>query len=234
MARRWCAPTCDSTPRTAPANLRTTAVGSTQVSLAWDASSDNVGVTGYRVFRGATQVGTPTGTSFTDTGLSPSTAYSYTVKAIDAAGNLSTASNTLPATTAAASGDTQAPTAPANLRTTAVGSTQVSLAWDASSDDVGVTGYRVFRGATQVGTPTGTSFTDTGLSPGATYSYTVKAIDAAGNLSDPSAALSVTTPVPPPSGSDPVIAAAGDIACDPTNSNFNGGAGSGSNCHMKA
>jgi hypothetical protein len=85
-----------------------------------------------------------------------------------------------------------------------------------------------------VGTPTGTSFTDTGLSPGTAYSYTVKAIDAAGNLSAASAALSVSTPVPPPSGSDPVIAAAGDIACDPSNGNFNGGAGSGSSCKMKA
>src|SRR5207237_3690210 len=69
----------------------------------------------------------------------------------------------------------------------------VTLGWTASADDVGVTGYLVFRGGTQVGTPTGTSFTDTGLAPGTTYVYTAQARDAAGNTSAASAALSVTT-----------------------------------------
>lgn len=99
------------------------------------------------------------------------------------------------------SGDTTAPTAPTNLAGTP-GDTMASLLWTASTDNVGVTGYRVFRNGTQVGTPTGTTFTDTGLTNGTAYTYTVKAIDAAGNLSAASNAVSVTpqAAAPPPSG----------------------------------
>ncbi|WP_374705316.1 discoidin domain-containing protein [Paenibacillus radicis (ex Gao et al. 2016)] len=82
--------------------MTATAVSGSQINLSWTASTDNVGVTGYRVFRGSTQVGTPSGTTYSDTGLTASTAYSYTVKAIDAAGNLSPNSNTATATTTSA------------------------------------------------------------------------------------------------------------------------------------
>lgn len=96
--------TGDTTPPSAPANLAVTGTTSTSASLSWSPSTDNVGVTGYDVYRGSTLVGSPTGTTFTDTGLTASTQYSYTVKAFDAAGNLSSASNAVTATTAAASG----------------------------------------------------------------------------------------------------------------------------------
>ncbi|MEU2782601.1 glycoside hydrolase family 6 protein [Streptomyces sp. NPDC007110] len=91
-------------------------------------------------------------------------------------------------------GDTTAPTAPAGLRATAKTASSVSLAWTAATDDVGVTGYDVYRDGTRVGSPsTGTTYTDTGLSAATAYSYTVRARDAAGNVSAASAALSVTT-----------------------------------------
>ncbi|MDI9830765.1 glycoside hydrolase family 6 protein [Streptomyces sp. KAU_LT] len=91
-------------------------------------------------------------------------------------------------------GDTTAPTAPTGLRATAKTASSVSLAWTAATDDVGVTGYDVYRDGTRVGsTATGTTYTDTGLSAAKTYSYTVRARDAAGNVSAASAALSVTT-----------------------------------------
>ncbi|MFB8760620.1 glycoside hydrolase family 6 protein [Streptomyces nigra] len=91
-------------------------------------------------------------------------------------------------------GDTTAPTAPAGLRATAKTASSVSLAWTAATDDVGVTGYDVYRDGTRVGsTATGTTYTDTGLSAATAYSYTVRARDAAGNVSAASAALSVTT-----------------------------------------
>jgi chitodextrinase len=93
----------------------------------------------------------------------------------------------------AASGDAQAPTAPTGLGATAVSRTRIDLSWTASIDDVGVTGYRVFRDGTQVGSPAGTAFSDTGLSPATAYSYAVKAIDAAGNLSAASAGATATT-----------------------------------------
>ncbi|WP_441880959.1 discoidin domain-containing protein [Paenibacillus sp. 2TAB26] len=79
--------------------MTASAASSSQINLNWSASTDNVGVSGYQVFRGGTLVGSPSGTTFTDTGLNASTSYSYTVKAIDAAGNLSASSNTASATT---------------------------------------------------------------------------------------------------------------------------------------
>jgi chitinase len=89
----------DTTPPSAPGNLQVTGTTSSSVSLSWGASSDNVGVTGYDVYRGATKVATVTGTSYIDGGLAASTTYTYTVKARDAAGNVSAASNQVSATT---------------------------------------------------------------------------------------------------------------------------------------
>ncbi|MFE9780799.1 glycoside hydrolase family 6 protein [Streptomyces sp. NPDC005775] len=90
-------------------------------------------------------------------------------------------------------GDTQAPTAPTGVTSTAKTSSSVSLSWTASTDNTGVTGYDVFRGGVKVGSSATTSYTDSGLSASTAYSYTVKAKDAAGNVSAASSALSVTT-----------------------------------------
>lgn len=90
-------------------------------------------------------------------------------------------------------GDTVAPSTPAGLTTTGTTSSAVSLSWTASTDNVGVSGYAVYRGATLAGTSTGTSYTDTGLTAATAYSYTVRARDAAGNVSAASAAVSATT-----------------------------------------
>ena len=89
--------------------------------------------------------------------------------------------------------DTQAPTVPASLRSTATSATSVGLAWNASTDNVAVTSYEVFRGGVSVGTTTSTAFTVTGLTANTSYSFTVKAKDAAGNASAASTALTVTT-----------------------------------------
>jgi chitodextrinase len=90
-------------------------------------------------------------------------------------------------------GDTSPPTAPSNLRASNVTSSGATLAWNASSDNVGVTGYDVYRGSTLVGTASGTTFNVSGLSASTTYSFTVRARDAAGNTSQASGAVSVTT-----------------------------------------
>ena len=92
----------DVTPPSAPGNVTVTGHTSTSASLSWTAATDNVGVTGYQVRRAGTVVATVSGTTFTNTGLNPSTAYSYSVVATDAAGNLSVASNTVTVTTDAA------------------------------------------------------------------------------------------------------------------------------------
>ncbi|WP_329108118.1 cellulase family glycosylhydrolase [Micromonospora sp. NBC_01699] len=101
----------DTQPPTVPGNLRSTSVTSTSVSLAWNAATDNTAVTGYDIYRGGTLATTVTGTSGTVGGLAASTAYSFTVRARDAAGNLSAASNQVSATTAPGGGGGTTPAA---------------------------------------------------------------------------------------------------------------------------
>src|SRR3989440_697148 len=130
-------PPPDTTRPSAPTGLTASAVSSSQIKLSWAASSDNVGVSGYRVYRGGTQIATTSATSFTNnTGLSPSTTYSYAVAAFDAAGNLSAQSSPASATTPAAP-DTTPPTvsitAPANGQT-ARGTVTITAS---ASDNVG-------------------------------------------------------------------------------------------------
>ncbi|GIF69994.1 hypothetical protein Ais01nite_80290 [Asanoa ishikariensis] len=193
--------TGDCTAPSVPSGLAVSGVTNTSVSLSWSASADNVGVTGYQVLRNGVLAGSPTGTSFTDTGRSPGQTYQYQVRAVDAAGNQSGLSATVNGTTSGCSGDCTAPSAP-TLSSPAKTDTSVSLSWTGATDSVGVTGYEVFRGATLVGSPTGTSFTDTGLTASTAYSYTVKARDAAGNRSAASNTVTVTTnaATPPPTG----------------------------------
>jgi chitodextrinase len=196
----------DTIAPSAPGTLAATASSSSQINLAWGAATDNVGVTGYRVERCAgsgctafAEIGTATGTSFNDGSLLAATSYSYRVRAADAAGNLGFYSNVGSATTAQ-SLDVLPPTVPADLTGTVVSSTQINLTWTASTDDVGVTGYVLQRcqGAgcgtwVTIATPTGTSFSDTGLTPSTTYRYWVRATDAAGNLSSWSSIVTLTT-----------------------------------------
>jgi fibronectin type 3 domain-containing protein len=194
----------DTTPPTAPAGLTATAVNGTRIDLSWSASTDDTGVTGYRVERcqdtGCStfaQILTPTTTSVSDTTVVNTTSYSYRVLALDAAGNTSGYSNIASATTP----DTVPPAAPSGLAATAVNGTRIDLSWSASTDNVGVTGYRVERcqgtGCStfaQVLTPTTTSVSDTTVVNATSYSYRVLAVDAAGNTSGYSNVAGATTP----------------------------------------
>jgi len=137
--------------------------------------------------------------------------------------------------------DATPPTAPSDLVAVATTPERVDLAWTASTDDVGVTGYDIYRDGSLL-TTTGpvTAYPDTTVSPETTYQYSVRARDAAGNVSDPSNTATATTPaLPPLPGPDPApgpsatIAAAGDIACDPLSSSFNGGLGTATACRQK-
>ncbi|GFJ83409.1 fibronectin type III domain-containing protein [Phytohabitans houttuyneae] len=184
--------TGDCVAPSVPSGLVVSGVTNTSVSLSWSASSDNVGVTGYQVWRDGVLAGSPSGTSFTDSGRSPGQSYQYAVRAVDAAGNVSGSSAAVSATTSGCSGDCTAPSAPV-LSSPGKTDTSVSLSWTAASDNVGVTGYEVFRGSTLVGSPTGTSFTDIGLGASTSYGYTVRARDAAGNRSAASNTVTVTT-----------------------------------------
>ena len=261
----------DTNSPSTPSGLLATAISASQINLSWNASTDNIGVVGYTVYRNGAAVGNSGSTSYSDVGLSPATSYTYRVAAYDAAGNISTTSSPATASTLASpvpvinsfsanpsaitagqtsflswnvsnatglslnqgigdvtgltsisvspsatktymltatnnSGsavaqttitvsvpDTTAPSTPTGLSATAISSTQINLSWTASTDNIGVVGYRIYRAGTQVGTSAGTTYSDSGLSPSTSYSYTVSAYDAAGNNSPQSSSASATT-----------------------------------------
>lgn len=317
----------DSQPPTVPIGLTATAVSSSQISLSWSVSTDNVGVTAYKIYRGGTLVATLGNvTSYNDTGLATSALYTYAVQACDAAGNCSGKSSPTSARTSApatlvtsysfgssstfqqigslvyitidritnnspftTSGslrielwglsapysypnsilgyvvasirtvnitggadrlspnssftgitltlpytapppgytsfalfleeydsahcttsdrfcvvayinyvstmqDTQLPTVPTGLTATAASSSQINLSWTASTDNVGVTTYKVYRGGTLIVTLGNVrSYNDSGLTPSTSYAYTVQACDAAANCSAQSSSISGTT-----------------------------------------
>ena len=188
----------DTVAPTVPTDLATSAVTASSVSLTWTDSFDLVGVDHYDIVRDGVVIGsTPDATAaFTDDdgglGLSSSTTYVYEVKAVDAAGNESGLSTALPVATT----DVTAPTVPTGVVVTGSTVDTVSLSWAASTDDVGVIGYEVLRDGVVVGSPTGTTFDDTGLTQSTSYSYTVRALDAAPNTSAESAPVVGTTPAP--------------------------------------
>ena len=307
-------PVADTTAPSVPASASASASGTSAINLSWSASTDNVGVAGYKIERCAgsscsnfSQIATTTSTSYSSTGLSEATTYRFRIRAYDAAGNDSGYSNIASATTdsapptggtvlangvpvtglsgaagaelrytmevpagatnlsfvtSGASGDadlyvrfgsapttssydcrpytasgnetcnisnvqagtyhvmvrgyssfsglsltgsyttpdTTAPSTPSGASATAAGSSAINLSWNAPSDNVGVTGYKIERctGAScsnysQIGTSTSTSFADSGLTASTTYRYRVRAHDAAGNNSGYSSVASATT-----------------------------------------
>lgn len=105
--------------------------------------------------------------------------------------------------------DVTAPTVPQNLSASVVSSSQINLAWTASTDTIGVTGYHIYRGGVQIATSMGNTYSNTGLAASTNYSYTVAAYNAAGNVSGQSLSVNATTQaivfVPPPLPTGPVI-----------------------------
>src|SRR5207342_1492573 len=183
----------DTTPPSAPSNVGASVAGRT-VNLSWSGSSDDVAVTRYDLYRGTSagftpsvgnRIAQPVGTSYSDSGLAIGTYY-YKVQAEDAAGNLSGPSNEVAATVA----DSSPPTAPSGVATAVVG-TNVNISWTASSDNVGVLRYNLYRGtsagftpslANRIAQPVTTLYSDLGLAAGSYY-YKLSAEDAAGNVS---------------------------------------------------
>jgi chitodextrinase len=204
------APTATPTPTpipqapTAPGNLRATTVTASSVVLAWDASMGSVAQ--YNVWRGDAnyanwvQVGTVpgTGTVFTDTSVLPNRTYTYGVRAQNASGAISNGSNNIKVTTPA---DAQAPSPASNLRAISVTTTSITMAWNAATDNVGVTRYEIWRADANyahwvlAGTVSGStfSFTNTSLASKRSYTYGIRAFDAAGNKSASSNLILVTT-----------------------------------------
>ena len=163
-----------------------------QVRLSWSPPTTG-SASSYDVYRGATLIaGSTTSTVAVDVAASDSVTSTYTVIAHDTNGNSASATVTITA-------DWTAPTQPTSLSSVASSTTSAIVTWSASLDSLGVTGYTVRRtdaaNNTTVMNATGTTLTDTGLAPGATYSYTVTASDAAGNTSLPTTAVTVVLPV---------------------------------------
>jgi chitodextrinase len=135
------------------------------------------------------RVGGTASTSFTDSPISETTPYTYTVDAYDAAGNVSPLSAPLVATAP----DDQPPTPPSALKLNK-GTTSITASWAASSDNVGVTGYRLYRNGIALTTTTAKTYTDPAVVQGSSYSYQVVALDKAGNQSASSATQSTVFP----------------------------------------
>ncbi len=198
--------TGDHTPPNTPSSVSVGAgspfVGNVSLTCAF--TTDNVGVVGDYFVRDGVTIGVNTAPNFTgsfiDTHALPNTTYSYQCMAFDAAGNVSALSPPTTFTTPDGDGnppppDASAPSAPSNLTGTLSGATQVNLSWTASTDNVGVDHYDVWRNNAKVTTVAGTttSYGDTNLNGGSNYSYYVYAYDKAGNKSAKSNQITVTT-----------------------------------------
>jgi YD repeat-containing protein len=186
--------TPDTQAPSVPTGLGGSAPNSSTVNLSWNASTDNVAVTGYRVYRNGSHIGNSATTSYSDGGRTGSTTYSYQVAAYDAVPNVSAASSAINVTTP----DTIAPSTPTSLSATGMGPSQINLSWGASTDTggSGLAGYRVYRNGSHIASPSTNSYSDTGLATSTSYSYTVAAYDNATNPSGQSNTASATTLTP--------------------------------------
>lgn len=179
----------DVTPPSIPTGLKITSVSNSEISLKWDAAVDNVDVSGYNIYRDGTLLGTSATLIYTDNTVSEGNSYSYTVSAVDATGNASNQSSGVTASI----NDITAPGLPDGLVVDSSSVKAVSLSWNASTDNVGVTGYRIYRGGVLLDTEQGLSYTDNTVIPGNTYTYSVSALDEAGNESAKSSEVTTNT-----------------------------------------
>ncbi len=174
---------------TAPSGLTATAASCSQINLSWTDNSDDE--TGFYVYRGGTQIASVSSntTTYSNTGLSGSTPYSYYIVAYNGSGNSSN-SNTANATTPTCS---TVPSAPSGLSATAASCSQINLSWTDNSNDE--TGFRIYRGGTQIASVEAniTSYNNTGLDELTSYSYYIVSYNSAGNSSNSNTATATTT-----------------------------------------
>ncbi len=181
---------------TAPTTSILSASGTTTsgTNLSWTAATDNIGVTGYNVYQNGVLKTTTTATSLAVGGLTASTVYTFYVVAKDVAGNLSATSNTVTLTTLAPA-DITAPTT-SILSTSGTTASGTNLSWTVATDNLGITGYNVYQNGVLKTTTTATSLAVANLTASTSYSFNVKAKDAAGNLSAISNTANATTLAP--------------------------------------
>lgn len=215
----------DVEPPSKPSGLTAVAVSGDAISVSWTASADNTRVAGYAISADGIALGTVTGTAVTVDNLDPNTRYTITAQAVDAAGNRSAVSSALDVTTKSAddtisiqhSGaprlgfpgngggntpptpDVTAPSVPSGIVASAIGPTQATLSWIASTDDVGVATYEIYDGPQLVSLSSQAVVTILGLTPSTSYAFAIQAKDAAQNTSALSAPVTITTLAAAPS-----------------------------------
>ncbi|MEU4133687.1 fibronectin type III domain-containing protein [Streptomyces wuyuanensis] len=195
----------DTRSPSVPRGITAQASSATSVHVMWEHATDDSRVGGYEVFRAGEKVKSlPAATHMTDIeGLSPATSYTFTVRALDTAGNASAHSAPVPVRTLApAAEDRRPPGRPGAPTGRADGSRAVTLSWGASADDRGVTAYDVYQADARIHSVPGTATSArvTGLRPGTVYTFTIRARDAADNSSPDSAPLDLTTARAPGAG----------------------------------
>ncbi len=187
-------PSSDTTAPTIPEDLELSGiVGSSQVDLTWSPSIELESIlTHYNIYRDGEPLEESTSTSFSDTDVAIGNTYEYEITAVDCSGNESDMSDVL----VIALDDTTPPTAPTNLTAAVFSRSEINLNWIASTDNVGVSGYNIYRDGTKIATSGTISYLDTDLTPSETYTYTVSAFDAAANESGQSNSFDISIGAP--------------------------------------
>ncbi len=164
--------------------------------LTWSANPEN-NIAGYRVYYGTASRVYPNSadagsqTTYTVTGLGPGTYY-FAVTAYNTSAQESAFSSEV-SKVIDATGDSTSPSVPTNLTAVPMSASQINLSWTPSTDNIAVTGYRIYRNGSQVSSATTNAYSDVGLPASTTYTYTVSAYDEAGNASAQSTAATATT-----------------------------------------
>lgn len=180
----------DYQPPTIPNSPFASAVTYNTITLNWKPSSDNIGIKRYEIYMCGTKKASASGTSYICKGLSPGSTYNFTIKAVDTAGNYSSASSTVYADTIA---DTATPSIPTGLKAVSVTESEVALAWSPSSDNVKVKKYEIYRDGKIVSSTSKTTYVNKKLIPGKSFKYTIRSVDTSGLKSAVSACLAITT-----------------------------------------
>jgi chitinase len=188
----------------APANGSIFATGA-NITLGANASDSDGSITKVEFFRGATSLGVDTSAPYGVTWSNAAAGnYSLTAVATDNQ-NATSTSAAVTVTVQATQNDTTPPSVPTGLSSPSQTDTTITLAWNASTDNVGVVAYDVYRGGALIGSPSTTGFTATALAPSTSYTFQVRARDAAGNASAPGSPFTVSTKATPPPGGKRVL-----------------------------
>ncbi len=194
-------------PPTVPTGVSAYITQAGQVYVSWNPASSTIGIEGYYLYRDGQEIANTPGLLFY-TDNAPAGSHTYSVSAYDSEGN--TSGQSAPSQVITLVQD-QPPTAPTNI-TFIPSSSSVAFSWDAATDNIAVIGYYIYRNGQKLilqNAITGTSFTDTGLATGYTYSYQIGAYNAQGYITR-SAPINVTTifDITPPSAPSNVTAKA--------------------------